>query len=94
MECNICEQHKKKLYCNKCVKEEVRRQNHQLQVASQKKGEALDKVKEHLSSDIRRAWQLHAERDEKKLIFGLVRQEIERLHGVIRKGLSLLRKNV
>jgi hypothetical protein len=86
MECNICEQQKTRLYCTKCVKEGVRQQNYQLQAVSRKKDEALDKVKEHLFSDIRRVWQLHAERDEKKLIINRIRQEIDRIHAVTRKG--------
>ena len=88
MECNICEQQKTRFYCSKCVKEGVRQQNYQLHAAARKKEEALDKVKQHLSSDIRKLWQLHAERDEKKLFINLIRPEIERIHGVIRKGIS------
>jgi hypothetical protein len=88
MECNICELQKTRLYCTKCVKEGVRQQNYQLHAISRKKDEALEKVKEHLTSDMRQVWQLHAERDEKKFVISLIRQEIERLHTVIRKGSS------
>ena len=86
MECNICEQQKNKLYCIKCVKEGIRQQNYQLHAISRKKEEAVDKVKEHLSSDVRRVWQLRAEREEKKVTVNNIRQEIDRIHGVIRKG--------
>lgn len=90
MECKICEQPKHQLYCIKCVKEGVRRQDYQLMVISQKRDEAVDKVKDHLSSDSRQVWQLHAERDEKKVAIYAVRQEIERLQGLIRKGIMVL----
>ena len=86
MECDICEQQKTRFYCNKCVKEGVRQQNYQLHAVGRKKEEALAKVKEHLSADSRKVWQLHAVRDEKKLVISLIRQEIERIHSVIRKG--------
>ena len=86
MECNICEQQKTKLYCNKCVKEGIRQQSYQHHAVSRKKDEALEKVKTHLSSDARLVWLLRAERDEKKLLISLARREIERLQGVIRKG--------
>jgi hypothetical protein len=87
MDCSICEQKKNKLYCTKCVKEGVRQQNYQLHAVSRKRDEALEKVKEHLSSDARRVWQIHAERDEKKIVINIIKQEIERIHGVIRKGI-------
>ena len=88
MECNICTQQKHKLYCTKCVKEGVRQQNYQLVAVGRKRDEAAQKVKDHLNSDARRVWLAHAERDEKKVVAALVRQEIDRLHGVIRKGIS------
>jgi len=88
MECNICTQQKHKLYCTKCVKEGVRQQNYQLVAVGRKRDEAAQKVKDHLNSDARRVWLAHAERDEKKVVVALVRQEIDRLHGVIRKGTS------
>src|SRR5271170_6857035 len=87
MECNICEKQKPKLYCNKCVKEGIRQQSYQHHAVSRKKDEALEKVKTHLSSDARLVWLLRAERDEKKLLISLARREIERLQGVIRKGI-------
>src|SRR5271170_1846653 len=93
MECNICEQQKTKLYCNKCVKEGIRQQSYQHHAVSRKKDEALAKVKAHLSGDVRQVWLLRAERDEKKLRISIVRQEIERLQGVIRKGTPLLHAN-
>jgi hypothetical protein len=86
MECNICNQQKHKLYCTKCVKEGVRQQNYQLVASVRKRDEAAQKVKDHLNSDLRRVWLAHAERDEKKVIISHVRQEIDRLHSVIRKG--------
>jgi hypothetical protein len=86
MECNVCEQQRTKLYCNKCVKEGIRQQSYQHHAVSRKKDEALQKVNTHLGSDSRLAWTSRAERDEKKLLISVVRQEIERLQGIIRKG--------
>ena len=86
MECNICEQQKTKLYCTKCVKEGIRQQKYQIQAVSQKREGALKKVIEHLSSDARKIWLLHAERDEKKVLVSSTNAEIERLHGLVRKG--------
>ena len=90
MECNICSQQKHKLYCTKCVKEGVRQQNYQLVASARKRDEAVQKVKDHLTSDVRRVWLAHAERDEKKVVVCHVRQEIDRLHSVIRKGMAHL----
>jgi len=90
MECKVCEQPKKKLYCYKCVKDGVRLQNHQLVAIGRKKDEAFDKIKEFLNTDVsRRVWQAHAEGDEKKYIIKAARQEIERVQGVIRKGIEI-----
>ena len=86
MDCTICEQNKTKLYCAKCVKEGARQQTYQLHAMSRKKDEAVVKVRDYLSSDSRQVWQLHALRDEKKIRISIVKQEIERLQGVIRKG--------
>jgi len=90
MECKVCEQLKTKLYCQKCVKDGVRLQNHQLLAVARKKDEAFDKVKEFLNTDVsRRICQAHAERDEKKYVIKAARQEIERIQGVIRKGIKI-----
>ena len=86
MECNICEEKKTKLYCTKCIKEGLRQQKYQIHAVSRKRDEALGKVKDHFSSDARHVWQAHAERDEKKIVIGIIRQELEQLQGLIRKG--------
>lgn len=89
MECKVCEQPKTKLYCHRCVKEGVRTSNHQLALIAQKKDEAFDRVKAFLNTDpSRRVWHAHAEREEKKIVIKSIRQEIERIHGVIRKGIE------
>ena len=89
MECNTCEEKRTKLYCTKCIKEGLRQQKYQIHAVSRKRDEALGKVKDHLSSEARHLWQVHAERDEKKIVIGIIRQELEQLQGVIRKGLHL-----
>ena len=97
MECNFCTQQKTKLYCHRCVKEGIRQQNYQKRAALVKKEETTKKVHEYLTSDARRVWQAHADRDEKKVEIGQIKHESERIHGLIRKGISvekiLLTKN-
>jgi len=86
MDCNVCEQQKTKLYCNKCIKEGIRQQSYQHNAVSCKRDEALEKLKAHLAGDACLVWTLRAERDEKILLISLIRQEIERIQGLIRKG--------
>ena len=86
MECTVCEQQKTKLYCNKCIKEGIRQQSYQHCAVSRKRDEALEKLKTHLAGDARPVWTLRAERDEKKLLISLIRPEIERIQGLMRKG--------
>jgi hypothetical protein len=86
MECNICGEHKHKLYCTKCVKEGVRQQEYQRHAVSRKKDETYRKVKDSFATNARQIWLAHAERDEKKLAIAAIRQEIDRVHAVTRKG--------
>ena len=83
MECPTCEQRKDKFYCTKCVKEGLRSSNYQLQSVQRKKEEALLKVKEYLHSGLD---QIHAEKVEKTISMRTIREEIQRLHGVIESG--------
>src|ERR1700737_1284542 len=85
MECNTCSLLKHKLYCTKCVKEGVRQQDYQLHTVSRKKDESFQLVRDHLSSPQQQVWLARAERDEKKSTIVNVRQETERLQGVIRR---------
>jgi hypothetical protein len=89
MECNVCSLQKTKLYCNRCVKEGIRQQNYQKRAALVKKEEATKKVREYLASDARRVWEAHAEREEKKGVIGITKHETDRIHSMMRRGMSV-----
>src|SRR5271169_5092446 len=86
MECPMCTTHKAKFYCAKCIKEGVRQQNYQLRSTSHKKEETTRKVNEMLSSEQRHAWEVLAEREERRIRIACMRRQIESVQTGIRKG--------